>query len=397
MKLLLHIGTEKTGTTSLQRWGAANRETLIRQGVFYSQMLGAVNHRKISLWAIDPEARDEGWASLGLTTRAQQDQLRATLPDDLAAEVTQARALGCHTFLISNEHCQSRLRNSDSIQRLQTMLAPLFDDITVLCCLRPQIDVAVSLASTLTRGYQRVDRSMFARIRANNKYYNYEKLHLRWAPVFGDQNLHFVPFRRQPDLVDHISQLLDLDKTALTAPARFNEALDVRVMALVNVLKDARKTRPQDEGQAILPFDQLPCIEKLQPGQDIARRVQARFTPSNARLTALRPDLTAGDLEPDWARYDAPPNLSQLDRDCPFAEPLSASLALANQQVTLAQIKQKLAESERAIARDHIPEARQSLAQARSLLDNIPAQPSFEQQVARLKTRLSDLELKTAR
>lgn len=394
MKLLLHIGTEKTGTTSLQHWGALNRPALIRQGVFYSKALGQVNHRKISLWALDPDTRDEGWDSYGLTTTAQRDHLRATLPGELADEVAQARKRGCHTFVISNEHCQSRLRTATSIQRLQAMLAPLFDEITILCSLRPQIDVAVSLASTLARGYQRVDRTRFLRIRAHNAYYNYEDLHQRWATGFGDQNLRFVPFRRQPDLVEHLTQLLNLDKTTLTPPARFNEALDVRVMAMVNVIIAARETRPQDAGLATLPFDRLPCTEKLQPGLEIARRVQARFDKSNANLAARRPDVTAADLQPDWSKYEAPPNLGLLNQGAIFADPLSATLAIASQQVALAQIKQHLAEAERAIARKNLTEARKFLAQVRPLLKQIPAQGDFAQQLTRIKARLRGIETK---
>jgi hypothetical protein len=48
MKLILHIGTHKTGTTSLQAWLANNREALAANGVSYPHATvahGSGHHR----------------------------------------------------------------------------------------------------------------------------------------------------------------------------------------------------------------------------------------------------------------------------------------------------------------------------------------------------------------
>ena len=58
MKLILHIGTAKTGTTTLQHWFASNRESLQVQGIYYPNSLGKVNHRKLSLFAINRVTSD---------------------------------------------------------------------------------------------------------------------------------------------------------------------------------------------------------------------------------------------------------------------------------------------------------------------------------------------------
>lgn len=109
MKLLLHVGTEKTGTTSAQQWAANNRENLLKQGVFYSKILGPTNHMKIYLWALPPEKNDAGFFLIGLPTVHARRKFQAELPDLLASEVEEARRLGCYNLLISNENCHSHL------------------------------------------------------------------------------------------------------------------------------------------------------------------------------------------------------------------------------------------------------------------------------------------------
>ena len=61
MKLILHIGTAKTGTTTLQHWFASNRESLQAQGIYYPKSLGKVNHRALSIFAMNPERPDDSF------------------------------------------------------------------------------------------------------------------------------------------------------------------------------------------------------------------------------------------------------------------------------------------------------------------------------------------------
>ena len=68
MKLILHIGTEKTATTSTQRWFRENRDLLIEQGVYYSRVLGPETHRKLCLWALGENRKDEGFLNHDLKT-----------------------------------------------------------------------------------------------------------------------------------------------------------------------------------------------------------------------------------------------------------------------------------------------------------------------------------------
>ena len=61
MKLILHIGTEKTGTTSIQKFLTGNRENLIENNIYIPITLMAGNagaHRWLPYLAIDGDFTD---------------------------------------------------------------------------------------------------------------------------------------------------------------------------------------------------------------------------------------------------------------------------------------------------------------------------------------------------
>ncbi|SLN69128.1 hypothetical protein [Roseisalinus antarcticus] len=317
MRAVLHIGTEKTGTTSLQVFMHENRASLLQAGILYPEKLGGVNHRWIASYGLDPEAGDETFVALGLKDQDALDAFRADVEARLAEQV--AAASDARICFLSSEHLHSRLRTADQVARVRDLLAGMFDEVEVHIHLRPQVDVAVSLASTSSRVGGRVGHDFFERIRARQIYYNYDLLVSTWEEVFGADNVLCLPFKTQPDFLGYIARRMDLDLTGLPLPARVNEALDVRVMAMVNALVESGT--PQRIDFRVL--DMLPVEQKLTLDLATARRLQARFEDSNRTLIARRHDLAPGQLQPQWSRYPEEGNLDLLDEPCVFASSLA--------------------------------------------------------------------------
>lgn len=373
MKIVLHIGTEKTGSTSLQNWAAENREALVDQGVWYSKALGTANHLKIYLWALPPNVADEGFARTGIHTPEARAQFKADLPARLADDVFAARERGCHTYLISNEHCHSRLQTEDRVRAVSDLLSQFSDEIEILLYLRPQIDMAVSLASTAARVGLRVDTQFFERVSPSDYYYNYFDIYKNWKGVFGEDALRLVSFQRNKDTVAHLCDHLGLDASRIAPAKRFNEALDVRTMAIANMFADSGLAR--DEALRHLtgfPIDLLACEERLQIGLDLAYKVQSRFDETNALVVRARPEILPDDLVPDWARYDRPPNLEQLDARNFCADKLVELVILMNSLNRIATINQKIAQLERSIWAEKLDVADQLLREARVLWTGLP-------------------------
>ncbi|SMX45884.1 hypothetical protein [Actibacterium lipolyticum] len=317
MKCILHIGTEKTGTTSFQGHLSKNREGFASLGGFYPESLGGVAHRLIAVYGQNFDNLDEAGRGLKIDTPEIHENFRSTLKQKFADELNANK--NASVCVISSEHLHSRIKTSDEIERIRDFLSEFFDEIVVYVHLRPQVDVLISLASTQTRVGGAVTLKFFDQARADNLYYNYKDLVQAWAGAFGDQNVVCVPFSRTPDFAGKLFGDLGLDISPLGKMERINEALDVRVMAMVNALISSGK------GQRI-PYqvlDQLPCEMTLKLSQSDARRIQAKFRESNEAVIAMRDDLMPGDLQPTWAKYPDMGNTHILDMPCLFASSLA--------------------------------------------------------------------------
>ena len=69
MKCILHIGTEKTGTTILQDWLYYNHQILSNRGVYLSQTIGKNNNREIVSYFMDDF---DGWFKERLITNESE-------------------------------------------------------------------------------------------------------------------------------------------------------------------------------------------------------------------------------------------------------------------------------------------------------------------------------------
>lgn len=184
-RIILHIGTEKTGTTSIQHALAHDRDALAARGFLFPQLFGSENHMEIAVYAADDGQQME--LRLHELDKAKCDlpEYRARLRQKLADEVA---ASACHTMIISNEHCHSRLLTPSAIQRLKDLLTPFCPNIEVQVYLRRQDQLAVSLHSTRLKlggeGPIFPDTAP-----ALPLYFAFDKLLQRYGQFFGLENL----------------------------------------------------------------------------------------------------------------------------------------------------------------------------------------------------------------
>jgi hypothetical protein len=108
MKLALHIGTEKTGTTLLQEWLYHNRERLGQQGYFLSEKIGLPCNRNIVSYF--RRAPDDFWNRYNIRSLDDKARFFAHFLEDLQAELDQAAQTN-HTVIMSSEHFHSRLHD----------------------------------------------------------------------------------------------------------------------------------------------------------------------------------------------------------------------------------------------------------------------------------------------
>lgn len=205
MKLVLHIGTHKTATTSIQHFCALNRAALRKYGYFYPR--------------IDLSAYVANFLASGLA-HGREAEVAARL---LRARSDAAKA-GCHTVVISAESFYAMTTSFVDIpgrpredywvneQRLIEKLRDCCEDleVRVLAYLRPQDEFASSLYNQLVKNVFGIDHSYDEFIGAMRLAFDYEGHFALWEKIFGSENVRLRNFLACRDRV-----ITDFCETAL--------------------------------------------------------------------------------------------------------------------------------------------------------------------------------------
>lgn len=146
--LYLHIGGEKTGSTSIQHFLEINKNLLRKHGFYYSNLLGYKNNCYLPLYFSQDasERLCSAWSLPHLASRR-----KAYLEGKLLSYSKSVKNSNFEFFVISSEYLQSRLRSINEISKLRDYLRDLFDDIVVVYYVRDPIDSALSLYSTAVK------------------------------------------------------------------------------------------------------------------------------------------------------------------------------------------------------------------------------------------------------
>lgn len=191
-RAILQIGTEKTGTTTLQHFLAANRRRLAERGYLYPRFCGDLNHTGLAAYALDADREDELRHPFGAARRDEIAGMRARLEAAARRELDVAEG----AVILCNEHCHSRLTRPSEIARLKAFLDAFFDDVQICVYLRRQDQVALSLYSTRLKSGA-VDRDILPRTGPDDPYFDYARSLGMWAEAFGRANLHVRLFDRR--------------------------------------------------------------------------------------------------------------------------------------------------------------------------------------------------------
>lgn len=195
MKCVIHIGTEKTGTTLLQKWLYENRRRLSDEGVFLSRVCEFPNNRK--LCAFFQSNFDDYYTDNGISTQSQKDQYFSGFLESFAKEL-QGSYRNHNTLILTSEHFSSRLQNRQDIARFRDFINLHFSDVKIVCYLREQSQLAVSAYSTSLRvGHSEQIESFLSRVSPKSSFYNYLSLLDNWTEAFGNDAIVPVLYDRE--------------------------------------------------------------------------------------------------------------------------------------------------------------------------------------------------------
>jgi hypothetical protein len=238
---ILHIGTEKTGSTSVQAMLANNRKVLSTAGFFFPESLCQTkekddgNHCHIAAMAMRDDAFDSDLrGQWGITDFESLEKYRVIQAQLFDKDIIENSG-DCTRLLLSNEHCHSRLLTISEVASVKALLEPYCDEFKIVVYLRPQFELALSQYGMMVlNGYYDIEAlpplpypADYSKRRYTNQlYFDYEQLLNRWGAVFGYEALDPRLYNsggsaRKNPTVDFLD-ILGLSEGELLYPGREN-------------------------------------------------------------------------------------------------------------------------------------------------------------------------------
>jgi len=194
LKAIVHIGTEKTGTSSIQLFLLKNRKKLLRHGYHFLRSAGKTNNWALPAYCSVENRFDDFYRIHSLKNEGELEAFKKKFARDFEAEM-RALDRNVHTVIISSEHFHSRLRTDDELNNVKQFLSKYFSDIRIICYLREQGATCASWYSTsMKSGGTDSFFNFVQRCKPEVYYYNYLDLLNKWESFFGIDALDVAVF-----------------------------------------------------------------------------------------------------------------------------------------------------------------------------------------------------------
>ncbi|TVT30876.1 hypothetical protein [Marinobacter vinifirmus] len=228
-ELILHIGAEKCGSSSIQSFLMKNRDKLKSFGVCYPETPGVKNQTKITAYAQDLTKIDSIRKTLGLSSAQDVVNFRDSFGRKFKEEIVSS---DCEQFVISNEHCSSRLLERSEIALLAELFHGIFDSVRVLLYVRPQDEVLISSYSTQVKSGSNKSFQFPSSYEKVRFYVKYREIADLWSSVFGRDNVIVVPMHRTSklgigDSVEDLCRRLNILSSDFDSADKQNVSLDI--------------------------------------------------------------------------------------------------------------------------------------------------------------------------
>ena len=225
--LVLHIGTEKTGTTAIQEFLYLNTNRYADKGVIIPNCIGNKNHYLFTCCFYSNQRHDDLTRMLGMNNIKERIRKKGIILNRLMEQVSNATA---KKFIISSEHLHSRLSQDLEVESLFNFVSSLFATVDVVVYVRNPLETALSAWSTAVKY-----GSTFASLPAPSEPYTrnlcmHKESILRWGKYFGESNVHIRLFRKDAflgnNLLRDFTDACNIDfSDEMMLPPKLNEKL----------------------------------------------------------------------------------------------------------------------------------------------------------------------------
>lgn len=293
--IYLHIGTIKTGTTSLQNFFHLNRSLLkTKYNIYYPTSPGLKNHTNLPLYAYDKNIKDIIQRKKIINENALiafRKKFKERFIKEIRPHIKRNTAI-----LLSNEHLSGRVQEVAEVKKLLSLFDEFDVQFKAIIYLRRQDKMMLSTYSTWVKngGKWKINPKAY-----KNKRYDYVALLDLWAGILGKENLIVRPFEKSKlkngDLYEDFCNLLNinsitnwqkpnreklnasLDQVQLQFLSAFNKYVPVTIDNKKNVLR----------GDIVKYLEESSSYTKLDLPYEEKQKIAAFFEKDNQLIASM--------------------------------------------------------------------------------------------------------------
>ncbi|MBP7972409.1 MAG: hypothetical protein WBB44_05850 [Candidatus Nanopelagicales bacterium] len=325
-KLVLHIGTRKTGTTFLQSYLHENVAQLKKQGWSYPEFVEERNHLEFALLFHDKVSGIHRMR--GMPDRAAINRNAQKWADQLRKHVRPNSR-----WIITSEMFSTRLQTVGEVQNAVTFLRQFFDDITVVLFVRRQEFMFPSVYSqSVKNGFSPTWSWGFCKKRLSKL--DYQTMYERWNGANGVDEMVVVPFLesdkanadRLPEQFSEATGIKFGQDWVMPPEFHSNQSLSAEGIAFLRVVNPyiplMRADNTSNRYQRELVIERLMELTpgpSIRPDAEIQARIIDHYKPSNQALVdALQGGRSASQAWDEWLQ---PPAEAPRPVDVPDISP----------------------------------------------------------------------------
>ena len=306
MKLTVHIGTTKTGSSSIQSFMRLNKPALKESGILVPSSLGREIHLNAVLASLPYGESQDLARTIPIVSAEDHAEFRKSVVTGFKKEI--AAATDCHEAVISAEQLHSRMPNREDIARFRDLFCQGFAEVRVVVYVRPQLDQIVSLYSTMLRGgyADLIDDFLQSRLRPFfRSYFDLQDIIERWSAVFGTTNVLVRPYKaitHEKGCIGDFAELLGIDLTEdqWRTDAKANASINLAGQELLLMLNQTEALTAEQRRRVVRWAEKHCSGAGAAPSLAMAQRFMKPYRGSNDWvIQSYFPDHPEY-LEPRW-------------------------------------------------------------------------------------------------
>lgn len=314
MQVYIHIGTEKTGTTSIQQFLGKNKLKLIQHGV---EPLGEfVVPGSLNNIALPLAANENAGNDILAYRQDEFEKFREKVRSKLSEVILRNPHPQVKAIICSSEHLSSRLTTIDHTRALKSLF-PAGCDFKIVIYLREQRDLLLSSqAESIKAGgsnisfndpRKRIEPQPYGII-----YYNFERMLGIWEAVFGEKNIIVRPYENAQllsgDVIPDFLSIIGVPSDVYAedgAPVRLNKRLSPEVLFFLAKLNPHINAKTRERIIQVLS-----TVDNFGKGEFSSNNLQTEFI---NQVSAYNVQVARKYLGRDWLFTDSKEPMRQFD------------------------------------------------------------------------------------